>query len=61
MGNDFYTASGLLNVFSLNSVLNVTGAFNKEKALVGALSMIMKLSRTSVRSSIIKTAVWDFV
>ena len=40
MGNDFYTASGLLNVFSLNTVLIVKallGAFYQEKALVEGL------------------------
>ena len=38
-------------ILSLNSVLNVealVGAFKQEKALVGALSVIVKSSRTLV-------------
>ena len=38
-----------LNVSSFNSVLNVkvlVGAFNQEKALVGAFSMIVQLYRS---------------
>ena len=38
----------------LNSILNVkalVGAFNQEKALVGAFSMIVKSSRTFVKPS----------
>ena len=54
-GSQFHVYLQWVNAYCLNSVLNVkalVGAFNQEKALVGAFSVIVKSSQNFVYPSI---------